>query len=117
MMSMIMKSQELDMSIVPGNSESFTIPATTKVRVIDFVTVSHGSRIVARMDATFDFEGIPEEFHVGILNNLLPSRIRLHAGYRDRADSYREGVPVATPPSSPAAAFAGSDSKPWWKFW
>lgn len=110
-------------TITIADTSSLTVPGTTKVRVVDFVTISEGSSIVARMDATFDFAEIPQEFHVGVINNLLSSRVRYSVWSRPARQSVLAPVlgsrpTKLTPPSSPATAIARTNPpRKWWQLW
>jgi hypothetical protein len=49
----------MNQGIVTVVSHDLTVPGNHKVTVSDFLTISEGHAVVARMDAEFDFSTIP----------------------------------------------------------
>lgn len=58
-------------------SHDITIPGGTEVIVKDAVIIVQGGRVVARLDAKYDFTDLDPAFHEIVVNLLLGGRIRL----------------------------------------
>jgi hypothetical protein len=98
-------------------SHDLTVPGNHKVTVSDFVTISEGYAVVARMDAEFDFSTIPAHLHTSVINNLLSNRVRLSVWSRPAQQPVLAQLAQIEPPSSPATAIARQPTKKWWQFW
>jgi hypothetical protein len=95
-------------------SHDLTVPGNHRVTVSDFLTISEGYAVVARMDAEFDFSTIPADLHTVVINNLLSHRVRLSVWSRH---GQQPVLAQHEPPSSPATALARQHTRKWWQFW